>query len=61
MNPIQKAAAAFVAFAITLVGATLVTAPLALADIGPAGLHSGISSIAQSPTASTGAPGLRQG
>ncbi|HVS76680.1 MAG TPA: hypothetical protein VHE11_07075 [Steroidobacteraceae bacterium] len=36
MNSIQKAATILVALTITLVGATLVTAPLAMADSQPA-------------------------
>ena len=61
MNRMQKAATAFVALTITLVGSTLVSAPLALADLRPAVLTHGMSSIAQGRTASMGAPGLRQG
>ena len=61
MNRIQKAASAFMALTITLVGATLVTAPLALADIRPAALHHVMSSLAQSATVSTGTSSLRQG
>lgn len=61
MNTIQKAATAFMALTITLVGATLATAPLALADLRPAALHHGISSIAQGPTVSMGTRTLRQG
>jgi hypothetical protein len=61
MNRLQKTAAAFMALTITLVGATLATAPLALADVRPAALHHGMSSIAQSPTASKGTPSLRHG
>jgi len=60
MNRIQKAATAFMALSITLVGAALVTAPLALADLRPAGLHHGMSSIAQT-TASKATPRLRHG
>ena len=61
MNRIQKAASAFMALTITLVGATLVTAPLALADIRPAALHHVMSSLARSATVSTGTSSLRQG
>lgn len=61
MNRIQKTATAFVALTITLVGATLVTAPLALTDFRPAVLRHGTPSLAQSPTASAEAPGLRRG
>ena len=61
MNRIQKAAIAFVALSITSVGATLVTAPLALADLRPAAPHHDVSSIAQTPTASKGNPVLRHG
>lgn len=61
MNRIQKTATAFVAIAVTLVGATLVTAPLTLADIGPAVSSHGTSSVAQRPTASIGAAALRHG
>lgn len=61
MNHIQKAATAFVALIITLVGATLVTAPLALAEYRPAVLHHGIASIAQGPAPSAEAPALRRG
>jgi hypothetical protein len=43
MNSIQKAAAATVALVITLVGATLATAPLALADIHSTATHQGTS------------------
>jgi hypothetical protein len=60
MNRTQKATAAFMALIITLVGATLVTAPLALADIRPASLHHVISPLAQSVTPSTGTPSSRQ-
>ena len=60
MNRIQKAATAFMALSITLVGAALVTAPLALADLRPAGLHHGMPSIAQT-TASKGTPRVRHG
>lgn len=59
MNTIQKAATAFMALTITLVGATLATAPLALADVHSAALHQGMSSLVQ--TASLGTPGSRQG
>lgn len=52
MNRIQKAATAFMALTITLVGAALVTAPLALADIRPAALHHGMSPLGKSTTAS---------
>jgi hypothetical protein len=61
MNPLQKAATAFMALSITLVGSTLVTAPLALADMGPAAAQQAISSVAQSPTGPIGAPVLRPG
>ena len=61
MNRIQKAATAFMALSITLVGATLVIAPLALADVRPAASHHGVWSIAQTPAPSRGAPSLRHG
>lgn len=61
MNRIQKAATAFVALTITLVGATLVTAPLALAGFRPAVLRHGISAIAQNPKPSAEALGVRRG
>lgn len=61
MTRIQKAATAFVALTITLVGATLVTAPLALTGFRPAGLRHGMSAIAQNPAPSVVAPGLRRG
>ncbi|HEX3843595.1 MAG TPA: hypothetical protein VHV80_04485 [Steroidobacteraceae bacterium] len=61
MNRIQKATTAFMALTITLVGATLVTAPLALADMHPAALPHVMSPLAQSATPSTGMPSLRQG
>lgn len=61
MNSIQKTATAFMALAITLVGATLVTAPLALADIRPATMHHVISSLAQSQTVSTASMNVRHG
>lgn len=60
MNRIQKAATAFMALSITLVGAALVTAPLAFVDLRPAGLHQGMSSIAQT-TASKGTARSRHG
>lgn len=43
MNTIQKATTAFVALLITFVGATLVTAPLALADVHQASSHQTVS------------------
>jgi hypothetical protein len=43
MNRMQKAAAAVVAFAITLVGSVCVTAPMALADVQPLALHQAVS------------------
>ena len=43
MNTIQKATTALVALVITFVGATLVTAPLALADMHHASLHQATS------------------
>ena len=61
MNTIQKTVTAFMALTITLVGATLATAPLALADLRPAALHHGISSIAQSPVVSMANRALRHG
>lgn len=39
MNRLQKAAAAIMSLAITLVGATLATAPLALAAVQPVASH----------------------
>ncbi len=39
MNSIQKATAAVIALVITLVGGTLATAPLALADVQHAAFH----------------------
>lgn len=39
MNRLQKAAAAVVAFTITLAGAAFVTAPMALADMQPLAVH----------------------
>lgn len=59
MNRIQKTAAAFMALTITLVGATLATAPLALADMRPA-LHQGTSSLVQSLAASIASASVRQ-
>lgn len=61
MNTIQKAATAFMALTITLVGATLATAPLALADIHPVALHHVTSPLAQSATPSTATLNVRQG
>ena len=61
MNRLQKAATAFMALTITLVGATLATAPLALADMRPAGLHHAISSLVQTAPASLGTQSSRQG
>ena len=46
MNTIQKATTALVALVITFVGATLVTAPLALADVHHASLHQATASYA---------------
>ena len=43
MNAIQKATTALVALIITVVGATLVTAPLALADVHRSSLHQAMS------------------
>ena len=43
MNAIQKATTACLALIITVVGATLVTAPLALADVHRASLHQAMS------------------
>jgi hypothetical protein len=60
MNRIQKAATAFMALTITFVGATLVTAPLALADMRPAAAHHAMSSLVQS-TASLGTASYGQG
>ena len=60
MNRLQKAATAFMALTITLVGATLATAPLALADMRPAASHH-VTSVAHSPTAAIGTQSLRQG
>jgi acetoin utilization deacetylase AcuC-like enzyme len=59
MNSIQKAATAFMALTITLVGATLATAPLALADIRPA-VHHAMSSVAQAPTVAVRCQSLRR-
>ena len=39
MNPFQKAAAALMSLTITFVGATLATAPLALAAVQPIASH----------------------
>lgn len=61
MNRLQKTAAAFVAFTITLAGATFATAPLALVDLRPAASHHGVPSLAQTATASKGTPRLRHG
>lgn len=61
MNRIQKTATAFMALTITLVGATLATAPLALADVRPAALHHVVSSLAQSTTVSPVTSSVRQG
>lgn len=43
MNRIQKLLAALTALTVTLVGAGLVTAPMALADMQPAATHYGVS------------------
>jgi hypothetical protein len=61
MNRLQKTATAFMALTITLVGAILATAPLALVDLEPVALHHGMTSLAQTPTASNGTPSLRHG
>jgi len=60
MNRIQKTATAFMALTITLVGATLATAPLAFADVRPASLHHVMSSLTQSTTVSTVMSAMRQ-
>ena len=62
MNTIQKAATAFVALIITVVGATLVTAPLALADVHRISLHQAMSApYAVLNGSSTGTLSSRQG
>jgi hypothetical protein len=61
MNRMQKTATAFMALTITFVGATLVTAPLTLANLRPAALHHGMASLAQSATAPMGTHILRHG
>jgi hypothetical protein len=62
MNRIQKAGAAVIALTITLVGATLVTAPLALADMHSFALHQAVSGpYAEHNTSSTQTPSLRHG
>jgi hypothetical protein len=62
MNSIQKAATAVIALVITLVGGTLATAPLALADVQHAALHKSVSvSRAQASSSRAGAPSLRHG
>ena len=43
MNRIQKLLAAITALTVTLVGAALVTAPMALADMQPVAAHYGMS------------------
>ena len=43
MNRIQKAVIAVVALTVTLLGAVLVTAPMALADMQPVAAHYAIS------------------
>jgi hypothetical protein len=49
MNRLQKAAAAAIALAITLAGATLATAPLALADIHAQASHRVVYHFTLSP------------
>lgn len=62
MNSIQKATTACIALAITLVGATLVTAPLALADVHRVAFHHAVSATyAQLDTRATVGPSSRQG
>lgn len=53
MNPFQKAAAAVIALAITLVGATFVTAPLALADVHPLASHQAVSVSCLAPNSAS--------
>jgi hypothetical protein len=60
MNPIQKAATAFMALTITCVGSTLVTAPLAFADMRPAAANHATVCVVQSTTA-PGTASSRQG
>lgn len=51
MNSIQKATAAVIALVITLVGGTLATAPLALADVQHVAFHQSVSvSSGESPS-----------
>jgi hypothetical protein len=62
MNRIQKAAAAAIALAITLAGATLATAPLALADVHGRASHPAVSVSCLAPIgAATSAPHARHG
>lgn len=62
MNRIQKAAAAVIALAITLVGATFVTAPLALADVHPLASHQAMSVSCLAPNSSfMRTPSVRHG
>jgi hypothetical protein len=62
MNPIQKAATAAMALAITLAGATLATAPLALADVHARASHPAVSVSCLAPVgAVTSAPRARHG
>jgi hypothetical protein len=62
MNSIQNAAAAVIALVITLVGGTLATAPLALADVQHVAFHqSACPSSAESNSFPATAPSLRHG
>ena len=62
VNTIQKATAAVIALTITLVGGTLATAPLALADVQHVAFHQLVSvSHAESNSFRATAPSLRHG
>lgn len=61
MNRIQKAAAAAMSLAITLVGAAFVTAPMALADIHTIAMHQGTSVSYRESNSSMRTSSLRHG
>jgi hypothetical protein len=62
MNSIQKATAAVIALVITLVGGTLATAPLALADVQHVAFHQHVSgSQVEANSVTVKAPSLRHG
>ncbi len=61
MNRIQKAFAAALALAITLVGAAFVSAPMALADVQTTACHQSTSAACAQPNSSAHTSALRHG